>query len=55
MVEKLAWEVGLAVGEGTNALPHHVHMGDARTAYVLDKSVTGPNGEEHVTWIAMAR
>ncbi|MHC5260409.1 YncE family protein [Streptomyces sp. UC4497] len=39
----------------TNALPNHVHMGDASTAYVLDKSGTGPKGEDHVTRIDVAR
>ncbi|MFF3490332.1 YncE family protein [Streptomyces sp. NPDC002795] len=40
---------------GTNALPNHVHMSDASTAYVLDKSAAGPGGEDHVTRIDVAR
>lgn len=39
---------------GTNALPNHVHMSDA-SAYVLDKSASGPKGEDHVTRIDVAR
>ncbi|MET8468454.1 YncE family protein [Streptomyces sp. NPDC006422] len=35
----------------TNALPNHVHMSDANTAYVLDKSAAGPEGQDHVTRI----
>ncbi|MFJ9123828.1 YncE family protein [Streptomyces sp. NPDC102340] len=38
----------------TNALPNHVHMSDASTAYVLDKSGSGPKGEDHVTRIDVA-
>ncbi|MGW0683658.1 YncE family protein [Streptomyces sp. NPDC002754] len=38
----------------TNALPNHVHMSDANTAYVLDKSAAGPNGEDHVSRIDVA-
>ncbi|MHB9757025.1 YncE family protein [Streptomyces sp. BYX5S] len=38
----------------TRALPNHVHLADTDTAYVLDKSATGPNGEDHVTRIDVA-
>ncbi|MFZ3598529.1 YncE family protein [Streptomyces sp. BH104] len=40
---------------GTNALPNHVHMSDENTAYVLDKSASGPQGEDHVARIDVAR
>ncbi|MFK0115300.1 YncE family protein [Streptomyces sp. NPDC090994] len=38
----------------TAALPNHVHVRDDGTAYVLDKSASGPGGEDRVTRITLA-
>ncbi|WP_320774288.1 YncE family protein [Streptomyces sp. CRN 30] len=38
----------------TEALPNHVHLRGDGTAYVLDKSASGPGGEDGVTRIAPA-
>ncbi|GAA4804256.1 YncE family protein [Streptomyces ziwulingensis] len=39
---------------GTAALPNHVHMTGGAVAYVLDKSASGPAGEDRVTRIRLA-
>lgn len=38
----------------TAALPNHVHVRDDGVAYVLDKSASGPAGEDRVTRIVLA-
>ncbi|GGS45974.1 YncE family protein [Streptomyces griseoviridis] len=38
----------------TAALPNHVQVRDDGTAYVLDKSASGPDGEDRVTRIVLA-